>query len=350
MDGTITLRGGEHKALLGLYRSGTEPAVRLRAHLILLLADGRSWATIAAVLYCSTRTIARWKQRFQQEGIAGLHDERRGRRRLWGDWIIDWLFTWVTTRSPRDFGFFRSRWCCGVLVLLLVEVTSVRVSPETVRRWLHRRNLVWRRPRPVLGPRDPERAAKLKKLRELLANLPKDEIAVFEDEVDINLNPKIGCMWMVRGTQAEVPTPGTNEKRYLAGSLNWRTGDVIVTEGLPREGRNSVLFVRHLEELRHRYRCYRTIHVLCDNAGFHDCRRVVEYLKTVGGRIVPHFLPKYSPETNPIERVWWHLHEEITRNHRCRTMDELLDLTFAWLEQRRPFVVEDQKYGLPPAA
>jgi Homeodomain-like domain len=50
--------------------NGTEerpdPQVRLRAHLILLLADGHAWALIAAVLFCSTATIARWKDRFQE--------------------------------------------------------------------------------------------------------------------------------------------------------------------------------------------------------------------------------------------------------------------------------------------
>jgi len=190
----------------------------------------------------------------------------------------------------------------------------------------------------------------LRKLRRMLRNLPVDEIAVFQDEVDVNLNPKIGSMWMPRGVQAEVPTPGTNEKRYLAGSLNWRTGDVILTEGLPREGRNTALFLRHLDDLRSHFRCYRKIHVICDNAIFHKCRAVGEYLAEHGDRIVIHFLPKYAPDLNPIERIWWHLHEEITRNHRCKTMDELLDLVFKWLERRRPFEVERDAYIRSKAA
>jgi transposase len=167
---------------------------------------------------------------------------------------------------------------------------------------------------------------------------------VFQDEVDVNTNPKIGSMWMWKGQQAEVETPGTNEKRYLAGSLNWRTGDLILTEGDKGQGRNSALFIRHLEDLRCRLRCYRTIHVICDNAIFHDSRAVREYLAGCGDRIVIHFLPKYSPDLNPIERIWWHLHEEITRNHRCKTMDELLDQVFEWLEHRRPFEVERDAY------
>lgn len=97
----------------------------------------------------------------------------------------------------------------------------MQVSRETVRRRLHADNLVWRRPRPVLGPQDSQRAAKLRKIRALLRHLPSDETAVFEDEVDVNTNPKICSMWMRRGQQAEVVAPGTNTKRYLAGSLNW---------------------------------------------------------------------------------------------------------------------------------
>jgi transposase len=317
---------------------------------VLLLAAGYPWQTIAAMLFCSTRTIGRWKRRFEHGRVAALRAEQRGRRSPFGAWLIGLVVTWVSRATPRDFGFLRSRWCCGVVVLLLVETTQVKVSPETVRRWLHRENLVWRRPRPVVGPTDPQRALKLRKLRELLVNLPPDEIAVFQDEVDINTNPKIGAMWMPRGQQALVPTPGTNEKRYLAGSLNWRTGDLIVTGGLPGEGRNAALFVRHLDDLRYHLRCYRKIHVICDNAKFHDCRRVWEYLKRWGQRIQLHFLPAYAPEANPIERIWWHLHEQITRNHRCGSLDELLDLVFAWLDHRRPFAVEDQTYHLKPAA
>ena len=157
-------------------------------------------------------------------------------------------------------------------------------------------------------------------------------------------------MWMRRGQQAKVVTPGTNEKRYLAGSLNWRTGSLLLTEGLPKEGRTAALFLRHLDDLRRRLLCYRKIHVICDNARSHKSHAVQKYLEQWGHRIVLHYLPTAAPDTNPIERIWWHLHEEITRCHRCQSMEELLDLVFAWLQKRTPFVVEDQVYALPQAA
>ncbi|MGE0827246.1 MAG: hypothetical protein AB7G75_26315 [Candidatus Binatia bacterium] len=132
-------------------------------------------------------------------------------------------------------------------MLVLVETYELRVSQETVRRWLHKEQMVWRRPCPVGGPNDPQKGAKLQALRQLLASLPTNEMAVFHDEVDVNTTPKIGALWRHRGQQATVVTPGTNEKRYLADSLNWRTGALILTQGLPTEERTTALFLRHLD-------------------------------------------------------------------------------------------------------
>jgi transposase len=145
-----------------------------------------------------------------------------------------------------------------------------------------------------------------------------------------------------------VVTPGDNEKCYLAGSLHWRTGKLIVTRGPKRDG---ALFVAHLHELRRRLRRSKKVHVICDNAGFHyNCWPVWEFCHRYGERVVLHFLPKYAPECNPIGRVWWHLHEEITRNHQCQTLEELVDLTLDWLGERKAFTVEDSVYQLEEAA
>jgi transposase len=343
MDGSIVLSTPERNVLLNEVRRSSDPQRRLRAHVLLLLHDGWSWNVIVHVLFTSTSTINRWRHRYLTGGLAAVLEPKRPPR--WQAWWLALVLQWVTLQSPRDFGFYRSRWTCATVVVLLGEHCDVWISRETVRRRLHAQGLVWRRPRPVLGPKDPQRSQKLRKIRALLRHLPATELAVFQDEVDVNTNPKIGSMWMQRGQQAEVVTPGTNTKRYLAGSMNWRTGEVILSEAGSK--RNAVLFLRHLDDLRRRYRCYRRIHVICDNATFHKpegCKKVQEYMAKWGHRIVLHFLPTYSPETNPIERVWWHLHEEITRNHRCQNIEELLDLVFGWLAAAPYFGIETSVY------
>jgi transposase len=303
---SIRLTVGDRHALLDHYRAGLDPQVRLRAHILLLLADGYPWATIAAVLFTSPDTIARWKGRFERGGVGEVLGRPRGRRRspawAWAAVVV----LWVLTRRPAAFGFARSRWSCEAVAVLLRDDYAVPASRETVRRWLRQAGLVWRRPRPTPPPKDPGRQAKLDALRALLGGLPDDETAVFMDEVDVNLNPKVGCMWMRRGRQAAVATPGTNAKRYLAGSIHWRTGRVLLTEGRPKEGRSAALFCRHLDDLRRAFRRYRVVHVVCDNARTHKpdkARLVQEYLGRWGGRVVLHYLPAYAPECNPIERV-----------------------------------------------
>ncbi len=346
MDGSIVLGSSQRKRLLDIYRGkeAVSANVRLRAHIILLLSEGQPWSLITAVLFCSTATLSRWKDRFESGGVDALLEENRGRA---GGLLAGWGFLlvfWVKRLTPRGFGYCRSRWCCATLALVLFDLHGIKVSAETVRRCLHKENLVWRRPRPVPGPVDPRRDYKLRKIRELLKYLPDDEAAVFQDEVDLNLNPEIGSMWMEKGQQAQVVTPGTNVKRYLAGSMSWRSGELVVTQGT---GRNAGLFVRHLEDLRQSFRRYRKIHVICDNARFHTEKGsllVREYLEEHGDRIVLHYLPSYSPQHNPIERVWWHLREEITRNHRCRDIGELVRLTMDWIEERGAFEIQGAMY------
>jgi putative transposase len=344
MSHSINLTPEQRKTLLSWYRGQHPTELRLRAHLLLLLADGHTWAAVCAVLYCSSRTIARWKDRFEQEGLDGLLDRPRGAPRRFGTLWPALVAAWVVGFLPRAFGFLRSRWCCETLALLLWQRYEVDVSRETIRRWLHRENLVWRRPRPVLKRTDPRRQARLEKLRALLRNLPDDETAVFEDEVDLALNPEIGFMWMERGQQAEVATPGDNDKCYLAGSLHWRTGLLITTVGPKRD---AALFVAHLEELLSRLRRYKKIHVICDNARFHTARVVQEFYAQHQDRLEFHPLPLYAPECNPVERVWWRLHEAITRNHTCQSLPELVDLALAWLTDKRTFRVKDSIYTQP---
>jgi transposase len=344
---SIRLSPADRNRLLGHYRRDPDPQVRLRAHLLLLLADGHSWAAITAVLYTSHATIARWKGRLERGGVADVLGRPRGRKpSAAGAWAAA-VVLWVLTRRPAEFGLARSRWSCEAAAVVLWQEHRAAAGRETVRRWLRDAGLAWRRPRPVLRPTDPGREAKLAALRALLRGLPEGETAVFMDEADVALNPKVGCAWTRKGEQAAVQTPGTNERRYLAGSIHWRTGRVFLTRGLANEGRSAALFCRHLDDLRRALRRYRVVHVVCDNARVHkpeQARLVKEYLGRWGRRVVLHYLPTYAPECNPVERVWWRLHEAVTRNHRCGSMEELLELTFQWFEERSHFRVQCSVY------
>src|SRR5262245_59842607 len=88
------------------HRRAPAPDWRLRAHILLLLADGWAWATIAALLYTSSSTIARWQRRFRQGRLAAVFPAGAPRRPV-SAWVAV-VVRWVLELAPADFGFARS--------------------------------------------------------------------------------------------------------------------------------------------------------------------------------------------------------------------------------------------------
>ena len=153
--------------------------------------------------------------------------------------------------------------------------------------------------------------------------------------MDIHLNPKIGLDWMVSGQQKQVLTPGKNEKRYLAGALDVRTGIVTWVEGIRK---TSYLFLDLLDRLRRDYPKERCLHLICDNYRIHKSDIVHAALSGyLAGKIKLHFLPPYCPDHNKIsERSTWRrdLDADVTRNHRQPNMTKLMEAVRYHLRKR----------------
>src|SRR5688500_5336456 len=95
MDGSITLSRRQRNELLDLYRTHPAPHVRHRSHVLLLLADGHAWSLIVAVLFCSTATIARWRNGFLDGGVHALLEERRGRPGMASSSWVATMLAWA---------------------------------------------------------------------------------------------------------------------------------------------------------------------------------------------------------------------------------------------------------------
>ena len=156
----------------------------------------------------------------------------------------------------------------------------------------------------------------------LVESLPHAQACVWEDEADIDLNPRIGPDYMLPGTQRTVPTPGKNVKRYLAGAMDAKSERVMWVRG---ERKTSRLFIELLRKLLIEYADKKVIHVICDNYCIHSSTQTRAWLAEHGEKFRLHFLPPYCPDDNRIERkVWREVHANVTINHRCETMQELI--------------------------
>jgi len=242
MDGSIEMSADQRKVLLAAYRWGKDVRAARRAHIVLLVAEGWSYREVRAITFASFDLIRDCVLSFQQGGSAAVLKGDQAPPAVVPSWLLA-VQRWLQTRSPQDFGYFRSRWSCAALAETLAWETGLRLSGETIRRGLARLGWVWRRPRPAVGPTDPQYDHRIQALRDLLSTLPENDTALFQHEVDVNLNPNSGSCWVRRGQQAEVVTPGNNEKRHVAASLHWRTGALLVSQ--PGKRRNTELSLEH---------------------------------------------------------------------------------------------------------
>jgi transposase len=280
--------------------------------------------------------VHRVAKRFIEEGQGGLVDRREDN----GDEKVTEEYKsavmWVLTEKPGNFGYRRPTWTQELLVLVLAGETGVRISATTMCRLLRKMDIRLRRPKPiVLCPwKKAHRTRRIRAIQRLIATLPKGHVAVYADEVDIHLNPKIGPDWTLPGRNQEtVLTPGKNEKRYLAGALNAKTGKLTWVEG---DRKTSDLFIDQLWTLvLEDYPHAKCIHIILDNYRIHKSKRTEIALRALDGKVKLHFLPPYCPDYNKIERVWKDLHDNVTRNHRCRTMKQLINEVREYLTIRK---------------
>ena len=98
--------------------------------------------------------------------------------------------------------------------------------------------------------------------------------------------------------------------------------------------KNSWLFWDLLYKLTRVYAEATVIHVILDNYSIHSSKIIAVALANFASRIRLHFLPPYCPDDNAIERVWKDLHANVTRNHHCATMTELMGEVRYYLRKR----------------
>jgi transposase len=315
------------------FRKCSAAAVRVRYLIVFNLLRGQGAYATAALLQVHNTTVYRVAKRFRERGEVSLWDRREGNGEVKLTEEYLGILQEVVRSTPPEHRWRRPTWTCELLVETMVRKTGVRIHADTMSRALALIKARRGRPRPrVSCPWHPAaKTRRLSRIQALLGGLPKREAAVYEDEVDVHLNPKIGLDWMLRGQQKDVMTPGKNQKRYLAGALDVRTGLLYWVEG---ERKTSDLFLFLLDKLLTVYKQAKVVHVVLDNYRIHSSQIVGVALRGYASRIRLHFLPPYCPDHNRIERFWQDLHAAVTRNHQRRTMTTLMQDVRYYLNKR----------------
>jgi putative transposase len=341
----LHLPRGQRRRIQKRLRKTTNRIEAARCRVLLLLHEGWAVSIIAAVVGCVRATVYRTRYRFETWGEAGLPDLRPQRAPVKATpEVLTTLLSYLDS-TPRALGWQRASWTLELLALQLERDTGVQLSVSYIRVLLRAQGCRRGKPRPALRIPVRGRRQVLQQIAQVVATAGPQAEGFYVDEADIPLNPRIGYPYLRRGQQPLILTPGKNEKRYIAGALNARTGTLT---SVSAQRKNSHLFVALVEALRRRYRRCTVLPLVLDHCIIHTSRYTLRHLPRLAGRVVLHYLPPYSPEANVIERLWKHLHDHVTRNHQPPTMEALMATVTDFLTAVQPF--PGTKVSTPPLA
>ena len=147
----------------------------------------------------------------------------------------------------------------------------------------------------------------------------------------MELYPKIGGMWMRRGEQVKIITPGRNKRINVFITLLYPLREI---KWNVFERRRSREFIRHIRELIYliKKKGMKEIVLIMDNASQHKSKETEEFIKR-RREIKPLFLPKYAPQLNEVEKINRKIKREINTNSSYKNKKELTDVTRAYLRR-----------------
>lgn len=257
-----------------------------RAVMVLLSAHGLPPAQIAELLDCHPATVRRWIGRSNAEGAAGLADRpRSGRPRLGGRQLTSRIAALLTRPGP---------WT-------LPRIRRYLGWPRLSSRTLYRRIrlvAIWRRPK-LTARGDPHHDHVVAQIAARLTELPRRAVVLAEDETHLNLLPHVRASWTLRTVRPEVPTPGSNRQVTVFGAIEMTTGAWVYRLGR----RCAADFISLLDQVLRAFPAAPLIVMICDNDSIHHARKVTAYLDR-HPRLELLYGARYSPDDNPVERVW----------------------------------------------
>jgi putative transposase len=330
MSLSLSLRAVQRNTLLHYYRRYPDPAVRQRAHIILMLAEGHPWSLITSVLYCSARTVAHWKHRFEDGGVDAIFGRPRGAPASWSD-EAEAILQKALEHSPDEWGYRAVNWTVSLLRDHIQEHWGQRPSDRQLRIRLRELDYVWKRPRHALREsKSPRVLRRLRAIRKKVRSLPADCAKLFEDETDLLLFPPLRAGWFKRGKPAEVPISGENAKRTVFGTIDVETGQRIF---VARDGACAPDFQVILRLIRQGYGD-RKVALLLDGASRHSAHYSEWLAADLDIELI--YLPARCININPMDRLWKWGKDKICANKQYLSIDYQADRFIEYLLDLSP--------------
>ena len=278
----------------------------LRKRGVSAVQDGQLPKLVAKVLGVQRSTLFGWLARYRRGGWGALVARKRGGRppKLTAK-MLEWIYTTVPMKDPRQMKFPFALWTSLMVAELIWRQFGIRLSKASVCRLLNQLGLSPQKPLWRAFQKDPERVKKwvkeeYPKIR-ALAREQKADI-FFGDEAGVRSDFHSGKTWAVRG---KTPVVGTTGARFGCNMISAISPRGAMRFMLVKSKVNADVFVGFLKRLMHNWP--RSVFLIIDSHPAHKSVAVSKFVASTEGRLQLFYLPPYSPELNPDEQVWNHL-------------------------------------------
>lgn len=284
-----------------------------------------SMVDVASAYQVDRTTLFRWRQRYDAEGEVGL--QRRGgsgRPRKLTDLAEDVWYE-IVLQPASAFGFETDLWTVRRVHQVLCNEYRANISRDTVWRRLREVGLTYQTPERQYFQIDEQ--ARQEWLQTEVPRIRKAvekyrAILYFQDESNVSLTALLGKTWAPCG---ETPSVRVTGKRGGVSAMSAISGKGHLLFRLLDKRIASAEVIEFLRQmLKHHPR--RHLVVVMDQAPPHRSKATKAFVEGQR-RLHVFYLPKYSPDWNPDEKVWSHLkHQELVA-HQARDKQELRSLT-----------------------
>ncbi len=319
----------QYQRLRLAHKAQKEKRLADRIKAILMLHSGFTRSQITQALLIDETTIRRYLNQYRHKDIDGLLEMHYcgGATRL----------TLIQEQELKLFLTVNTQRTAKEIVNYVGKTYSVKYSVIGITKLLHRLGFAYKKPKIVPGKADPIKQQQfLSVYRDIKDNLaPKDQI-YFVDSTHPEHNTKPAYGWILKGkiNDKYIKTNTGRERLNLTGAIRLTDKQTTVFEGQTVNSNSTIRLIKKLEKKQP----IGKIFLILDNASYHHSKDVRNYTRRKR-RIKLIFLPPYSPNLNPIERLWRLMHQRLSWNHYFATYHDFRKQTlkfFSTIQNYRP--------------
>ena len=220
-----------------------------------------------------------------------------------------------------------------------------------ITKWLHHHGFSYKHPKEVPVKADVTKQEEfVERYIGMIEDTPSEEPILFMDSAHPTMATKIVCGWIKKGTDKPIGQTASRTRVNVTGAIELKSMNVVSCRPEYVNAETTVIF---FDQIKSAYPNASKIHIILDQSGYHRSLLVQE--EAVKRNIILHYLPPYSPNLNPIERLWKVMNEHVRNNvfftsakHFRDSISEFFETTLSKIAQSLRGRINDNFQNIKP--